>query len=189
MVIPTKAVNEAGVKRMVYYTDHAITIRTIEDSDAKIICREEIVQGWNATEEKYLTRIADHAAGRCISLVAEYHHEVAGYINVYIDAKLGALAGKGYCGIVDFGVLQKFRNRGIGGKLMDAAEKIAAGYADTVYLAVGLYGGYGSAQRMYFKRGYIPDGSGVWYKDKPAKAGENYPLDDDLLLYMSKKLK
>lgn len=46
---------------------------------------------------------------------------------------------------------------------MDIAEEIAATYADTVYLGVGLHSGYGSAQRMYVKRGYIPDGSGVWY--------------------------
>ena len=174
---------------MIYYSDDAVSIRTIREADAKIICREEILQGWNAVEEKYQMRIADHAAGRCVSLVAEYHHDVAGYINVYFNAQSGAFAGQGYCEIVDFGVLRKFSNRGIGGKLMDVAEEIAAGYADTVYLGVGLYGGYGSAQRMYFERGYIPDGSGVWYKDKPAKAGGNYTLDDDLVLYMSKKIK
>lgn len=42
---------------------------------------------------------------------------------------------------------------------MDVAEKIAAKYADTVYLGVGLHCGYGSAQRMYVKRGYLPDGT------------------------------
>ena len=50
--------------------------------------------------------------------------------------------------------------------MMDIAEKIAATYADIVYLGVGLHSGYGSAQRMYVKRGYVPDGSGVWYQDK-----------------------
>ena len=49
--------------------------------------------------------------------------------------------------------------------------------------------GYGSAQRMYVKRGYIPDGSGAWYGDhvcEPYTACEN---DDDLVLSLSKKLK
>lgn len=31
-----------------------------------------------------------------------------------------------------------------------------------VCIGVGLHAGYGSAQRMYVKRGYIPDGTGVW---------------------------
>ena len=37
---------------------------------------------------------------------------------------------------------------GIGSRLMDVAEEIAAGYADVVYLGVGLHSGYGSAQRI-----------------------------------------
>lgn len=44
---------------------------------------------------------------------------------------------------------------------MDIAEKIAFERSDEVCIGVGLHGGYGSAQRMYVKRGYIPDGSGV----------------------------
>lgn len=52
---------------------------------------------------------------------------------------------------------------------MNIAEKIAATYADIVYLGVGFRSGYGSAQRMYVKRGYIPDGFGVWYQDKICK--------------------
>ena len=72
---------------------------------------------------------------------------------------------------------------------MDAAEKAAGQYADTVCLGVGLHDGYGSAQRMYVKRGYIPDGSGVWYQDKPCIQYETVcTVDDDLILYMSKKL-
>lgn len=58
-------------------------------------------------------------------------------------------------------LLEIYRRRGIGSKLMDVAEEIAAKYSDTAYLGVGLHSGYGSAQRMYVKRGYIPDGSGV----------------------------
>ena len=96
----------------------------------------------------------------------------------------------GYPEIVDFNVLEKFQRKGIGTKLMDVAEKIASEYADTVYLGVGLHSGYGSAQRMYVKRGYIPDGSGVWYKDKPCTPYDTiYTNDDDLVLYLSKKLR
>ena len=89
---------------------------------------------------------------------------------------------------MDFGVLKKYRNHGIGSLLMDTAEQIAAGFADTVYLGVGLHSGYGSAQRMYIKRGYIPDGSGVWYGDHICDPYTDCCNDDDLVLYLSKKL-
>ena len=72
---------------------------------------------------------------------------------------------------------------------MDVAERIAGEYADTVYLGVGLHNGYGSAQRMYVKRGYVPDGTGVWYQDRICGPYAPCANDDDLVLYLSKKLK
>jgi len=171
---------------MIYYDENNILIRNIIDSDAKVICEEEIAQGWNQTEEKYHIRLADQAAGRAISLVAEYMGNVAGYINVYPN---GPHDNSGRCEIIDFGVLEKYRKNGIGSKLMDIAEQIASEYGDTVWLGVGLHSGYGSAQRMYCKRGYIPDGTGVWYGDKVAEPYQNYCNDDELVLYFSKKLR
>lgn len=173
---------------MIYYQDNEIVIRSIQSEDAKIICEEEIAQGWNQIQEKYLMRIADHNSGKSIGLVAEYKGNVAGYNNVYINSEWGPFKKMGLCEIVDFGVLEKFRCHGIGSKLMDVAEAIAKKYADTVYLGVGLYSSYGSAQRMYVKRGYIPDGSGVWYGENVALPYQTYCNDDDLILYFTKKL-
>lgn len=173
----------------VYYRDAELLIRSIRDEDARVICAEEIAQGWNQTEEKYIARIADHKSGKSIGLVAEYKGAVAGYVNVYMDSEWGAFAHSGYCEIVDFGVLEKYRRRGIGGKLMDAAEAIAAQYADTVYLGVGLHSGYGSAQRMYVKRGYVPDGTGLWYGEAVAKPYQEYRNDDDMVLYLWKRVR
>lgn len=175
---------------MQYYRDGDILIRSMAQPDAKILADGERAQGWNASPEKYEMRMRDEAAGRSVALVAEYQGSVAGYVNVYFDSQWGAFAGSGWPEIVDFGVLQKYQRRGIGSKLMDVAEGIAGEHADTVYLGVGLHNGYGSAQRMYVKRGYIPDGSGVWYRDKPCTPYDTiYTNDDDLVLYLSKKLK
>lgn len=78
-------------------------------------------------------RLKDRAEGRSVALAAEFHGAVAGYINIYTDSKWGAFAGLGYPEIVDFGVLVKYQRRGIGSRLMDAAEKIAGDHADTVF--------------------------------------------------------
>lgn len=175
---------------MIYFSDGQITIRNMEDRDAQAITDAEIEQGWDAEGrlEKYQKRLEDQRLGKAISLVAEYAGRPVGYINIYLDSEWGAFGKKGYPEIVDFGVLEKYRKRGIGKALMDAVEEIAAGYADIVYLGVGLHSGYGSAQRMYVKRGYIPDGSGVWYQDKICPPYEGCINDDDLVLYLSKKL-
>lgn len=174
---------------MIYYSEGQLIIRNMENEDAKAISDAEIEQGWNASEEKYLNRLADMRAGKSVSLTAEYGGKPVGYINVYPASEWGAFGGKGLPEIVDLGVLEKYRNRGIGTALMYTAEKISSEYADTVYLGVGLHSGYGNAQRMYVKRGYIPDGSGVWYRDKVCLPYGKCENDDDLVLYFSKKLR
>ena len=175
---------------MVYYDDGELKIRTMEEADARIFTEEEIAQDWHAEISKYLARLRDQAAGRCVSLTAVHKGRPAGYVNVYPTGLGGAFSGKGIPEIVDLGVLEKYRGKGIGGRLMDAAEEIAGRYADTVWLGVGLHSGYGSAQRMYVKRGYVPDGSGVWYRGRPCAQYETgIANDDDLVLFLSKSLK
>ncbi len=93
---------------------------------------------------------------------------------------------------MDLNVLPNFRNIGIGSLLLDSAEKEAATKSEMIGIGVGLYagndGGYGSAQRLYVKRGYIPNGKGVTYNYQPTTPGNSYPLDDDLVLWFTKRL-
>ncbi len=177
------------MEQKIYLRSGDILIRDMAIDDAEAIAAEERAQGWNQSADKYCERLRHRSEGRCIALAAEYRGSIAGYISVYPNSEWGAFGGKGYPEIVDFGVLERFRRLGIGSRLMDAAEQIASQYADTVYLGVGLHSGYGSAQRMYVKRGYIPDGSGVWYGDKVLPCYAECCNDDDLVLYLSKKLR
>ena len=174
---------------MIYYNDGEILVRNMTPPDAYTISEAEMEQGWNASPAKYEARLRDHAQGKVIALTAEYRGRVAGYISLYLKARSGPYAGKGIPEIVDFGVLEKYRKRGIGTRLMDIAEEIAADFGDAVCLGVGLHSGYGSAQRMYIKRGYVPDGSGVWYDDRICEPYAECINDDDLVLYMAKRFK
>lgn len=174
---------------MACYQDHAFSIRDLQPDDIRPIVAGETAQGWQSHMEKYEMRIQHQKEGKSVSLVAAYGSAVMGYINVYPDSKWGAFANQGYPEIVDFGVLEKYRRNGVGSKLMDIAERIASGYASMVYLGVGMHSGYGSAQRMYIKRGYIPDGTGVWYGEKICKPYANCRNDDDLVLYLFKFLR
>ena len=173
---------------MIYYEQGQLIIRNMIYEDAQALTDAEIAQGWDTSAETYHRRLADQDLGKAVALTAEYAGKPVGYINVYPASIWGAFGGKGWPETMDFGVLEAYRNRGIGTALMDTAEKIAVAYADTVYLGVGLHSGYGNAQRMYVKRGYIPDGSGVWYRDKVCGPYESCANDDDLVLYLSKKL-
>lgn len=174
---------------MIYYSDGELVIRSMEESDARTFTDEFTAQGWHPDIDVYVKRLREQTEGQCVPLTAEYRGCPAGYVNVYPAAQEGPFKGTGYPVIVDFSVLKKYQRKGIGTRLMDVAEQIAGQYADTVCLGVGLCDSYGSAQRMYIKRGYIPDGSGVWYHDKPCVQYETTcTVDDDLILYLSKKL-
>lgn len=173
---------------MVFYRDGGILIRNLEPRDAQVLTSAERAQGWNADIGKFQKRLRDQEQGLCVSLAAEADGGAVGYVNVYFDPRTGPFVDSGWPEIVDFGVLEKYRRRGIGGKLMDVAERIAGERSDTVWLGVGLHSGYGSAQRMYVKRGYVPDGSGVWYRDVVCPPYGPCANDDDLVLYLVKTL-
>jgi hypothetical protein len=38
------------------------------------------------------------------------------------------------------------------------------------------------------KMGYIPDGTGISYQNKPVIPGNQYAVDDDLLMWLTKNL-
>lgn len=174
---------------MIYYNENDILIRDLAESDAEILAHQEQLQGLlDKKPERYIRRLNDVAAGKCVVLVAEYKGNPVGYINVYQNSQWGAFAGKGWPEIIDMRVLEKYQKHGIGNRLMLVAEEISKKYADTVYLGVGVNSNYGSAFRLYVRHGFIPDGTGLWRNDEHLENYTDIKYDDDVIIYMSKKL-
>ena len=165
---------------------NGITIRSMRPRDEQDINRALRDMGWDDRPGLYDKYMAEEKAGKRLTFVAERDGEPLGYVTLVKEPDHGPFAGKKWPEIMDFNVFERYRRQGVGSKLMDAAEAAAAEFADTITIGVGLYSSYGSAQRMYVKRGYIPDGSGVWYQGKPLPPYEPCLNDDDLVLYFSK---
>ena len=73
--------------------------------------------------------------------------------------------------------------------LMDAAEQRAADRGiTTLGITVGLFDEYGPAQRMYARRGYIPDGRGACPGQRPLGEGAQVRLDHDVIIWLTKEL-
>ena len=173
---------------MIYYQDEFLLIRSMEMDDSKIMYETYLSYGWHPSLEVYENYYKEQGDGKRKVFVAVCEGEVCGYCTLVLNPEEGPWVGKGYPEIVDLSVFRHRQNQGIGNKLLDVIEQEAAKISDTVFLAVGLHSGYGAAQRIYPKRGYIPDGSGVWYQGKPLEQYAPCCNDDDLLLFMSKKL-
>ena len=163
------------------------SIRKMQESDIKDLSRGFISQGWSGREEILARYFLEQECGEREVLVAEVEGALAGYITILPCAKQGPFA-EIYPELSDFNVFEPFQNQGIGNLLLEEAEKRVRLISDKVTLGVGLHSGYGPAQRLYIKRGYIPDGTGVWYQNhQPAM---NAMCEDigDLVLYLSKNL-
>ena len=162
------------------------SIRKMQEYDIKNLSQGFINQGWPGREEILARYFLEQKSKEREVLVAEIDGVVAGYITIIPDAKQGPFAGMAP-ELSDFNVFEPFQNQGIGNLLMEEAEKRVKLISDRVTLGVGLHSGYGPAQRLYIKRGYIPDGSGVWYRNQPLEMNATIQNNDDLVLYLSKK--
>ena len=163
------------------------SIRKMQESDIKNLSRGFISQGWPSREEILTRYFKEQESGEREVLVAEVEGAVAGYITILPDAKQGPFAGMAP-ELSDFNVFEPFQNQGIGNLLLEEAEKRVRLISDKVTLGVGLHSGYGPAQRLYIKRGYIPDGSGVWYRNQPLEMNAVCEDIGELVLYLSKDL-
>jgi len=157
--------------------------------DINILSSEFAKQGWKGkTPELFTKYFNEQNLGIRHVVVALVDNCVAGYVTLLPNDIEGPFANKNIPTVCDFNVIIKYRRRGVGSALMDAVEALSKETSDIICLGVGLYSDYGTAQRMYAKRGYIPDGSGCWYRGVNLPPGHPCTNDDDLLLYMSKKL-
>ncbi|MDF0479943.1 GNAT family N-acetyltransferase [Vagococcus sp. PNs007] len=164
-----------------------IAIRKMIESDCRDIDEQFIQQGWGSRREVLSNYLKEQEAKQRKVYVALFRGNVAGYVTVVPLAKEGPFKGK-YPEIVDFNVFEKFQKQGVGKQLLDKAECSAKAFSTIITLGVGLHKGYGPAQRIYVKRGYVPDGSGVWFNNINCEMNEPCQNNDDLVLYLSKEL-
>ena len=162
------------------------TIRNMIKSDIESLSHGFMNQGWPAREEILASYFWEQASGDREVLVAEIDGAVAGYVTILPSAKHGPFASI-YPELSDFNVFEPFRNKGIGNRLLEKAEQGVKRFSGKVCLGVGLHLGYGPAQRLYIRRGYIPDGTGVWYRNQPLEMNATSQNNDDLVLYLIKE--
>ncbi len=165
-----------------------IKIRKMEEKDIVEFPKEFSLQGWNKPISQFQVYYGEQESGKRQIFVATVDEKVAGYATVLPHDISGPFKDKNIPVIIDFNVLEKYHRHGIGTAIMDGIESFVREYSNEICLGVGLHYGYGSAQRMYIKRGYTPDGSGVWFNGEQLEQYEPCINDDELILYLSKNL-
>lgn len=161
-------------------------IRAMGESDPEVISAAFTVIGWDKPPALYHHYLAQQEEGLRLAWVAEWHGEFAGYVTLLWTSAYGPFADRQIPEVEDLNVLPRHRRQGIGNALLDRAETAASARSTVVGIGVGLYADYGPAQRIYARRGYLPDGRGVMYRNQPVGPGTVVCIDDDAALMLTR---
>lgn len=167
-----------------------LVLRPLASGDISGVVAAFAALDWGGkTEAQFERYLAEHEAGTQVTRFAFVGGRFAGYPNVLWHSGYPAFADAHIPEINDFNVLPTARRRGIGTALMDEAEQVIATRALAAGVGVGMAADYGATQRLYVRRGYVPDGLGLMTHGRPVIYGESVPVDDDLILYFTKRLR
>jgi GNAT superfamily N-acetyltransferase len=143
--------------------------------------------GWSKPASIFEQYLREQDTKERLIWVAHKEEDILGYITLKWHSEYPLFKERNIPEIKDLNVLPDFRNQGVGSILLDITEAEAFERSDKIGIGVGLYPDYGAAQRLYVKRGYIPDGKGITYEHRTLLAGESIVLDDELILWMVKE--
>ena len=166
----------------------SIIIRLLEEKDVRAIAHDFSRFEYPKNEDMFASYWFEHQEGSRVVWVA-YDTEknlYVGYVTLVWHSKYQSFADAGIPEIKDLNVVPQYRKQGIGTLLLGAAETEAFKRSRQVGIGVGLPWDYGSAQRLYVKRGYIPDGKGVTDYYQHLEYGRRI-LVDNLTLFLTKK--
>lgn len=175
---------------MPHNPDSNIKILALNDSHVSALVDSFKQAKWDKPATLFEQYLKEGSQGQRDNWVALCDGDIAGYITLSWQSKYQPFLSNNIPEIMDLNVLPQYRNNGVGSKLLTEAESTAFIKSNTVGIGVGLYagedGGYGAAQKLYIKAGYIPNGHGITYNYKHVTPGTSYPVDDELTLWLIK---
>jgi GNAT superfamily N-acetyltransferase len=163
-------------------------IRSMDESDPETLSAAFSAIGWHKPTALFQRYLAEQERGQRLAFVAECRGDFAGYVTLVWVSDYGPFAERQVPEISDLNVLPVRRRQGIGNALLDCAECAASTRSNMVGLGVGLHSDYGAAQRIYVRRGYLPDGRGIMYNNQPVQPWATIRIDDDATLMLLRLL-
>jgi len=165
-----------------------IDIRFLQAQDIELIVAAFRAIGWNKPAAKYQQYLFEQENDQRLVLIAFSDKMFVGYLTVVWNPNYPPFRENNIPEIQDLNVLPRARRRGVGTRLMEKAEQIVAQRSAIVGIGVGMDADYGAAQRLYVRRGYVPDGRGLVWNNRFLRHGEQVTVDDSLILHFVKTL-
>lgn len=166
-----------------------MTIRLAHEKDIETLNHLAMEMGFGYEPAYFERCFLEQDAEKRHIFIAEGDRQAAGYVQLIWRSAYLPFQRLDMPEIQDLNVIPAMRGSGIGGALVDHCEQEARNKGKkAIGISVGLYARYGAAQRLYIKRGYVPDGAGVVYDDVTVQGGEMRVIDDFLALKLTKDL-
>lgn len=166
-----------------------LTISLLEEQDMPEIVLAFESLGWDQPTRVYECYFKEQQENVRMVFVAKNNGIVAGYVTLKWESSYEYFNVRAIPEIIDLNVLPHFRKQGIGAALINVCEERARSRSiKEIGLGVGLTADYGSAQRLYARLGYVPDGQGLYYKTHQVLHGDMILIDDDVVLHLTKSL-
>ncbi len=167
-----------------------ITIKPLTQNDIQPLSNAFTTEGFYKTPglfEQYYQEQNNNK--RSVWIAIDHSHHYLGYITIVWNSTYPYFSENNIPEINDLNVIPSQHQQGIGTKLLEFAENIARQQYDEIGLGVGLNEDYGPAQSLYVKRGYVPNKKGITYNCKNVIPDNQYPIDDDCLLWLTKDIR
>jgi GNAT superfamily N-acetyltransferase len=166
-----------------------LTVRVMGEDDVDPVVAAFAGCGWDKPASQFQRYLAEQSRGERVVLLALLTRDVAGYLTIVWQSSYQPFREARIPEIVDFNVLPHLRRRCIGARLLDAAEQFIGERSPVAGIGVGMDPDYGAAQRLYVRRGYVPDGRGLTSHGQAVRWGETVTVNDALVLWFTKTLR
>lgn len=163
-----------------------ISIKKLEKNQIDIIVESFKNENWFKERKLFEIYLKEQNEGKRIVYCVFYNDLFCGYGTLKYQSNYRYFSNFNIPEISDLNVLPKYRKKGIASILLNILESEAFVVSKVVGIGVGLYSDYGSAQKLYVNRNYIPDGHGITYNYESITPGSQVILDDDLVLWFIK---
>jgi GNAT superfamily N-acetyltransferase len=171
--------------------DGNVIIRNLLESDIEKLARTFMApwSDYEATKRIWQQYFKEQEAGIRTACLLEKGNRFLGYGSLLRSSEYPYFRDNRIPEINAIWIAESSRRQGLGRSLIEHLETLAQqeGYK-TIGIGVGLYQDYGAAQKLYIKMGYSPDGNGITYKCSTVVPGETYPVDDDLVFWLMKRM-
>lgn len=166
-----------------------MSFRTVERAGIGEAIEEAVQVFFSGDRNEAEQHFKSHPTGDSTTVLGYLGEELVGILTIRWECRYPHFRERNIPFIHYIEVKWERRGQGIGNALMAEAERVAAERVDDLGICVGIFDAYGPAQRLYVKRGYVPDGCGVCLGHAPLREGQTIEVGHELLIWMLKSLR